>query len=190
MAHARILLSSACSTVIHLPHARLVRSVPTASLAPWPAHSSPPSALLPLQRRQSYTSTLPLCRRRSTPLPPLRGRGGLAYPVRVFFNTTPGCRVRQPDERCRPVWTNRPPPSGEDRCVCPGTVSGSELARGTHTQPLVLKEVLGVRRPKEVLSRIDLASWHHLSVSQPISSSIYTIDHQCYSKVVLPMGGR
>ena len=116
---AHILLSSACPTVIHLPHARLVRSGPTASLAPWPARSSPPSALLPLQHRRSCTSALTLRRQRLTPLPPLRGREGLAYPVRVFFNTTPGCRDRHPDERCRPVWTNRPPPSGEDRCVYP-----------------------------------------------------------------------
>ena len=132
---AHILLSSACPTVIHLPHARLVRSGPTASLAPWPARSSPPSALLPLQHRRSCTSALTLRRQRLTPLPPLRGREGLAYPVRVFFNTTPGCRDHHPDERCRPVWTNRPPPSGEDWCVYPaGTVSSVSCSwRVAHT---------------------------------------------------------
>ena len=136
MARTHTPLSSACPTAIHPPHTHPVWLSPTASLAPWPARSSPPFASLPPQRRRSCTSALCLRHQRSTPLPPLRGRRGLAYPVRVFFNTTPGCRGRLPDERCRPVWTNRPPPSGEDRCLYPaGTVSShfSELARGTHT---------------------------------------------------------
>ena len=119
MARTRILLSPAYPNVFHPPHAHPARSDQTASLAPWPARSSPPSALLPPQRLRSCTFAPPPHRQRPTPLPPLRGRGGLAYPVRVFFNTPPGCRVRLPDERCRPIWTNRPPPSGEDRCVYP-----------------------------------------------------------------------
>ena len=133
MARTHILLSSACPTVTYPPHARPVLSGPTTSPAPWPARSLPPFALSPPQHHQSCTSALPLRHRRSTPSPPLRGRGGPAYPVRVFFNTTPGCRVRQPDERCRPIWTNRPPPSGEDRCVYPVGTASSVSWRVAHT---------------------------------------------------------
>ena len=68
------------------------------------------------------------------------GVRGLRLSVRVFFNTSSGC-PRLPDECCRPVWTNPPPPSGEDgycTSIYPasrGTASShfSELARGTHT---------------------------------------------------------
>jgi hypothetical protein len=146
MVCAHIPLTSACPTAIHQPHARPARSDQTASLAPWPARSSPPSALLPPQRLRSCTFAPPPHRQRPTPLPPLRGRGGLAYPVRVFFNTPPGCRVRLPDERCRPIWTNRPPPSGEDRCVYPvGTVS-SVSWRVAHTpREAILKLAICVK---------------------------------------------
>ena len=67
-------------------------------------------------------------------LPPLRRAGarGRVCPVRVFFNTTSGC-LRRPDERCRPVWTNRPPPSGEDGHVYPAGTASSVSWRITHT---------------------------------------------------------
>ena len=51
----------------------------------------------------------------------------------VFFNATPGCRVH-PDERCRPVRKNAPPPSGEVRVPFYGRhrlFRFSELARDT-----------------------------------------------------------
>ena len=51
--------------------------------------------------------------------------------MRVFFNTTSGC-LRLPDERCRPVWTNRPPPSGEDGHVYPAGTASSVSWRMTH----------------------------------------------------------
>ena len=51
----------------------------------------------------------------------------------VFFNATLGCHVH-PDERCRPVRTNGPPPSGEVRVPLYGRHRlFSELARDTHT---------------------------------------------------------
>ena len=135
VAHTHTPLFNLCLPDCEPPIARPSRPIGPNNLpAPWRACSTPPSALLPPQRRQSCTSAPHLRSQRSTPLPPPRGRGGLAYPVRVFFNTTPECRdVRLPDERCRPVWTNRPPPSGEDWCVYPaGTVSSASW-RVAHT---------------------------------------------------------
>ena len=68
------------------------------------------------------------------------GEGGGTNRRLVFFNATPGCRVH-PDERCRPVRTNAPPPSGELRLglgylfTAGAPPLHSELARDTHTDP-------------------------------------------------------
>ena len=104
---------------------------------PWPARSSPRFASLSLHASvadHAHPSYLLRSLPSTVDNPPApSGAGGLAYPVRVFFNTTPGCRVRQPDERCRPIWTNRPPPSGEDRCVYPVGTASSVSWRVAHT---------------------------------------------------------
>ena len=69
------------------------------------------------------------------PPPPLGGeRGETTMPGPVFFNTSPAC-LRQPDERCRPVCTNRLP-TYMVRLVrlCSRHRLFTELALDTHTQ--------------------------------------------------------
>ena len=67
-----------------------------------------------------------------SPLRGGRGEGSAFVSGRVFFNTSSGC-PRLPDERCRPIWTNRPPPAGEDGYVYPVGTASSVSWRVAHT---------------------------------------------------------
>ena len=70
------------------------------------------------------------------PSPPLGGERGTIRRL-VFFNATLGCHVH-PDERCRPVRTNAPPPSGEVRVPLYGRHRlFSELAHDAHTHMVI-----------------------------------------------------
>ena len=97
-------------------------------------------------------------------------------PPPVFFNTTSEW-PRQPDERCRPAWTNRPPPSGEDGYVYPAGTASS--VRWRVTPKTWYRHRFCYISPPYLL---------HIEKRYPSVSVVYQQYRLCISNVVSPQG--